>query len=139
MSVQDNVDLVKKGYAAFGRGDIEALLGLFAEDIEWTVPATPGAPFGGTMKGREAVGSFFKSLAEAEDFQEFTEEDYIAQDDRVVVKGRSKAVVRATGRTLALEWVHLFTVKGGKVQKFVEFFDTAAASDAYRQGTGRGA
>lgn len=139
MSVQENVELVKKGYEAFGRGDIETLLGLFAEDIEWTVPATPGAPFGGAIKGRDAVGSFFQSLAEAEDFQEFAEQDYIAQDDRVVVTGRSKAVVKATGRTVALEWVHLFTVEDGKVQKFVEFFDTAAASEAYRQGAGRGA
>lgn len=139
MSVQDNVELVKRGYAAFGRGDIETLLGLFAEDIEWTVAAAPGAPYGGTVRGREAVKGFFESLAQAEDIQEFTQEDYIAQDDRVVVTGRSRAVVRATGRTLELEFVHLFTVRGGKVQKFVEFFDTASAAEAYTQRTGAGA
>lgn len=139
MSAQENVELVKKGYAAFGRGDIEALLGLFAEDIEWTVPAVAGAPFGGTLRGRNAVAGFFQSLTQAEDIQEFTQEDYIAQDDRVVVTGRSRAVVRTTGRTLELEFVHLFTISGRKVQRFVEFFDTASATEAYRQGTGRGA
>ena len=33
MSAQENVELVKQGYAAFGTGDIEALLSLFADDI----------------------------------------------------------------------------------------------------------
>ena len=139
MSAQENVELVKQGYAAFGSGDIEKLLSLFAENIEWTVPSIEGAPFGGVLRGRGQVAEFFESLTAAEDIQEFMQEDYIAQDDRVVVTGRSKALVKATGRTLDLEYVHLFTVSGGKIQRFVEYFDTAAAADAYRQSTGAGA
>ena len=139
MSEQENVEVVKQGYAAFGSGDMEKLLSMYAEDIEWTIPSIEGAPFGGTLRGRGQVAKFFVSLSEAEDIQEFTQEDYIAQNDRVVVTGRSKAVVKATGRTLELEYVHLFTISGGKVQRFVEFFDTAAAADAYRQGTSAGA
>ncbi len=138
MSAQENVELVKQGYAAFGSGDMEKLLSLFAEDIKWRVPTIEGAPFGGEYDGREQVAAFFGSLAAAEDIQEFTQEDYIAQDDRVVVTGRSKAVVRATGRTLEMEYVHLFTVRAGKVQQFVEHFDTAAAADAYRQAARAG-
>ena len=136
MSEQENVELVKQGYAAFGSGDIEKLLSMYAEDIEWTIPSIEGAPFGGTLRGRGQVAKFFASLSEAEDIQEFTQEDYIAQNDRVVVTGRSKAVVKASGRTLELEYVHLFTISGGKVQRFVEYFDTAAAAEAYRQAAG---
>ena len=139
MSAQENIELVKQGYAAFNSGDIETLLGLFAEDIEWTVPSVEGLPFGGTYAGRAQVAEFFGGLAAAEDIQEFTQENFIAQDDRVVVTGRSKAVIRATGRTIENEYVHLFTVNGGKVQRFVEFFDTAAARDAYQQSAGAGA
>ena len=136
MSAQQNVELVKKGYAAFGTGDIEALLDLFADDIEWTTPSIKGSPFGGTYRGRGQVAEFFASLAAAEDIQEFTQEDYVAQDDKVVVTGRSKALVRSTGRTLGFEYVHVFTVSGGKVQKFVEYFDTAAAVEAYQESAG---
>ena len=32
MSVQENVQIVKDAYAAFGRGDIQGLLALFAEE-----------------------------------------------------------------------------------------------------------
>ena len=139
MSEQENVEVVKQGYAAFGSGDMEKLLSLFAEDIEWTIPSIEGAPFGGPLRGRDQVAAFFESLAGAEDIQEFDQKDFIAQDDRVVVTGRTKSVIRATGRPLELEYVHLFTISGGKVQRFVEFFDTAVAADAYRQGTSAGA
>ena len=139
MSAQQNVELIKKGYAAFGAGNVEELLGLFAEDIKWTTPSIKGAPFGGTVRGRGEVAKFFESLAGAEEIQEFTQDDYIAQDDKVVVTGRSKALVKSTNRGLNLEYVHIFTVGGGKVQQFVEHFDTAAAAEAYRQTAAAGA
>lgn len=34
MGVQENVHIVKDGYAALGHGDIQGLLALFAEDVE---------------------------------------------------------------------------------------------------------
>ena len=38
MTVRENVQIVKDGFAAFGRGDMQGLLALFAEDIEWIIP-----------------------------------------------------------------------------------------------------
>lgn len=136
MSAQENVDLVKQGYAAFNIGNIEGVLSLFAEDIEWTVPSAEGVPFGGTYKGRGQVGEFFKTLATAEDILDFTQDNFIAQDDKVVVTGRSKARVKSTGRTFETAYVHIFTVSGSKVQEFREHFDTAAVANAYRQSAG---
>ena len=136
MSAQENVDLVKQGYAAFNIGNIEGVLSLFAEDIEWTVPSTEGVPFGGTYKGRGQVAEFFKTLVAAEDILEFTQDNFIAQNDKVAVTGRSKARVKSTGRTLETAYVHIFTVSGSKVQKFMEYFDTAAVANAYRQSAG---
>lgn len=39
-----NVDLVGRVYEAFARGDVEALLGAMADDIEWR--AAEGMPYG---------------------------------------------------------------------------------------------
>ena len=135
MSAQDNVALVKKGYAAFSSGDMETLLSLFAEDIAWTSPTVEGSDFSGQCKGRAEVAAFFEKVAAAEEILEFTQDEFIAQDDRVVVTGRSRTRVRSTGRTLEYPYVHLFTVRAGKVQDFTEYFDTARAADAYRRGT----
>ena len=51
MSEQDNVRLVQEGYADFSRGDIAALLGKFAADIEWVEPGVKNNPLTGTYKG----------------------------------------------------------------------------------------
>ena len=54
---------MKDGYAAFGRGDIQGLLALFAEDIEWISPGE-GLPLAGTYRGHAAVADFFQKLSE---------------------------------------------------------------------------
>ena len=58
MSTEESVQVVKDGFAAFGRGDIQGLLGLLSEDVEWHIPGE-GLPLAGTYRGRDAVGQFF--------------------------------------------------------------------------------
>ena len=62
MGIQENVQLVKNGYAAFARRDIQGLLALFAEDIEWVIPGA-GLPLSGTYRGHAGVASFFQKLS----------------------------------------------------------------------------
>jgi ketosteroid isomerase-like protein len=33
-----NIDLTKKGYAAFNAGDLETALSVFDDAVEWTIP-----------------------------------------------------------------------------------------------------
>ena len=42
MSIQENVQIVKDFFAAIGRGDMQGLLALFAEGIEWIIPGEDG-------------------------------------------------------------------------------------------------
>jgi ketosteroid isomerase-like protein len=37
MSELQNVELIKSGYAAFTRGDIQALIELFSEDLDFSI------------------------------------------------------------------------------------------------------
>lgn len=123
---EDNLDVVRRGYEAFGRGDINALLDLFDEQIRWVTPGPPELATSGTRTGRQEVGAFFGSVNEVFDIQRFEPKEFIAQGDRVVVLGDETSRVRATGKTLELDWVHTFTLRNGKVVAFQEFFDTAA-------------
>ena len=61
MGTQENLQVVKEGYAAFGRGDIPGLLALMAEDMEWHHPG-PGLPLAGTYRGHDGVANFFQKL-----------------------------------------------------------------------------
>jgi ketosteroid isomerase-like protein len=132
MNETENSKLVESGYDFFGNGDIEGLLKLFTDDIKWTVPEIENAPFAGSRSGKSDVGNFFQQLSEAEDISEFVPKEFVAQGDKVVVLGRSKATARATGKTYETDWVHVFTLRDGKVAEFHEFFDNAAATKAFQ-------
>ena len=102
MSAQDNVELVKKAYTAFNSGDIELLLDMYAEDADWVLPsiedAPEGVPYTGSRKGRAQMGEFLVALANAEEVLDFTQQDFIAQGNKVAVRGRYKArIVGADG------------------------------------------
>ena len=133
MNEQQNVRLVQEAYESFGRGDIQGMLNSLSEQVEWSTPKPEGVPFGGEYRGRDAVGRFFSELTQHEEITRFEPREFIAQGDRVVALGFYSSKVKATGRIAESQWVHLFTIRNGKVAKFQEFFDTAAALIAHRK------
>jgi ketosteroid isomerase-like protein len=102
------------------------LLQLLDEQIEWVTPGPPGLATSGKRTGRQAVGEFFGVLNEVFEVQRFQPKEFMAQGDRVIVLGDETSSVRATGKVLDMDWVHVFTVRGGTIVAFQEFFDTAA-------------
>jgi ketosteroid isomerase-like protein len=55
MSAEENTQTAKDGYAAFGRGDVPAILELLTDGIEWVDPGPPDVlPGAGTHRGKEA-------------------------------------------------------------------------------------
>jgi len=59
-----NLDTVKEIYAAFGRGDVPAILDKLDENVEWeTAIPVPGVPWLQTRRGRVNISAFFESLA----------------------------------------------------------------------------
>lgn len=131
MSVDDNITLVWRAYDAFGRGDMEELLSLFADDIDWFVAGPATLPTAGARSGREAVAGMFESLGETEDMQEFVAVDFVGSGDDVVAFGRTRSQVKATGKAYETDWAHRFTVRGGSIVRFREYTDTAAAVEAF--------
>ena len=121
---QRNVALVKQGYAAFQRGDIPAVLALLADDVEFVLHYPENPTLGGWYRGRAAVAQFFQRLGKEMEFTLFSPDEFIASGDRVVVLGRQAGRARSTGRHGELQWVHVYTVRDGKVSRFDEFLDS---------------
>lgn len=133
MSEQENVKIVQEAYAAFEQMDVERLMSLFADEANWFVPGpTDVIPTAGARQGREQIAQFFSTLHESEDIEEFVPKFFVAQDERVITFGRTLSRVRATKRTYETEWTQVFTFHDGKIVNFREFYDTAAAVEAYR-------
>jgi uncharacterized protein len=89
---EENVEVLRRGYEAFGRGDVDAVLELLAPDVDWA-PAI-GAILGvESLRGREAVRQFL-SRDLFDGFDQFRAEPLSFEDlgDFVLV------MVRYTGR-----------------------------------------
>lgn len=134
MNEQDNRAIVQRGYEAFGRGDVPAILDLLDERVQWVTPGPPDMPTAGRRTGRQQVGEFFQALSSIVEVQRFEPHTFVAQDDRVVVLGTETARVKATGKIVEIEWAHVFTVKDGKAIAFHEYLDTAAVVAELRAG-----
>ena len=133
MSEQENTKVVQQIYASFKSGDIQSLLALVADDIQWQLPDIENIPFAGKRQGRQQVAQFFASVADSQDVLAFEPREFTAQGDKVVAQGHYRWRVKATGREFQSEWAHVFTVQGGKVIGFQEYLDTAAVVAAYQQ------
>jgi uncharacterized protein len=62
MTEHPDVELTRRGYDAFAKGDLAALSGLIAGDVTWHVSSA--GPLSGTYHGRDEVFGFFSRLAE---------------------------------------------------------------------------
>src|SRR5215471_3116638 len=100
MSVQDNVQIVKSMYDAFGRGDLPGLLSSVADDVDWEFIGPKQIPFAGNRLGKDEVAKFFAVLGETVEAKEFAVDQMVADGDVVVVLGHERFRVKATGR----EW-----------------------------------
>jgi uncharacterized protein len=121
---EQSVEVVKGIYEAFGRGDVPAVLGAMAGDIEWN--EAEGMPHGGTYRSPEAVAQnvFGPLIDDVPDFA-VRPEEIIASGDTVVTVVRYTGTGKATGKKLDLPVVHVWEVRDGKVARFRQFADTA--------------
>lgn len=133
--MENNIQIIQDAYGKFTGGDIAGLLDLLSENVQWITPEIENAPFAGTRSGLGEVSEFFLLLDESEETTRFEPTEFIAQGDRVVALGKYGATVKETGRSYETDWVHVFTVKDGKISSFVEFFDNALASRAFQKAT----
>lgn len=122
-----NVDIVKGAYEAFGRGDVPAVLEALDKDVIWT--DMEGFPTGGTYVGAGAIlnGVFLPLGTEWNSFQANPDE-FLESGDRVVALGHYEGTYKATGKGMRVPFAHVWTLRDGKVVKFVQYTDTLLVS-----------
>ena len=134
MGKSDSRRVVEEIYAAFVIGDIEGVLNLLTEDVEWYHPRGQDIPWGGYRRGRQQVAEFFKAIGDTIEVERFEPVRFVVEGGSVSVLGSETARVKATGLHYDTEWVHVFTVKEGKVSEFREYTDTATIIEALKAG-----
>src|SRR3984957_9314958 len=125
MSTQENVQIVKDFFAAMRSGDMQALLALSAEDIEWTVPGE-GWPLAGTHRGHAGLENLLQKANETVETSYPEPPEFVAQGDRVLVVGVATGKIKATNKPFKDDWVFDITIRDGKLTNIREYIETKA-------------
>jgi ketosteroid isomerase-like protein len=124
-----SADLVRAFYEAAAAGD-PAAMDIFAPEVEFRMPDV--LPHGGTIHGREALGSYFGEVqGRWEDFRAELD-DLVDGGERVVAMGRFCGRPRASGRYVEVPFALVWTVRDGRAVRVDEYTDTALLIDALR-------
>src|SRR3954451_10575999 len=127
----DKTQILKDGYEAFGRGDIEAATEHFADDIRWEGPNTDRIPGSGTHTGRDAiVQKAWSVIPETWDNFSVTPDEFIEQGDTVIVLGHNEATAKSTGKSIKVPFVHVWRFEGDKAKQVLTLSDTAVIAEA---------
>ena len=127
MGPREDVDLVRRGYEAFGAGDMDTLRGLFAEDAVWHLGGSGG--LSGDKQGLDAILTYFGELFTRSDGTIKVDlDDLIGGENHTV--GFQRVHAQRNGAAIDQRTVIVFALKHGKVSEVYEVpEDTAKAAD----------
>ncbi len=133
-----NVETVQQMYEAFGRGDIAGALEPLAEDVRWEHHPTGNTaqdedvPYLRFRSGREAAAKFFEDIDEDFEMDSFNPHSFLEGDGLVAAVIEYDLTVKATGKRVRDEEIHLMEFgSGGKMTAYRHFLDTAKAIEAH--------
>lgn len=126
-----NVEAVQTVYDGFAAGDIATAISKFSPDIVWN--EAEGSPYSdlNPYEGPDAiVAGLFARLGGEWDYFNATPSEILPSGDTVVVIGRYEAKHKATGKTMDIPFVHVWTLKDGALASFQQYTDTATHTAA---------
>jgi ketosteroid isomerase-like protein len=128
---QQNAEMVRSLYEAFGRGDVPTVLGAMDPRIEWNeaenFPYADKNPYVGPQAILEGV--FMRLGGEWDGFSVALEE-VLDAGDTVVALGRYGGAYKKTGTSIHAQFAHVWRLRGGKIVKFQQYTDTLQAARA---------
>jgi ketosteroid isomerase-like protein len=114
---QENVEIVRRGYAMYESGDVQGAARLFSEEAE--LADTGGLGIAGTAAGtRYGPEGFLRAnqeVLEAFDDYRVEAEEFIDAGDAVVVLVRISGRGKASAASLEMRLAHLWTLRNGEV------------------------
>jgi uncharacterized protein len=124
-----NVTVVREGFEAFQRGDMEWMDQHLADDVVWHVGG--GSRWAGAYEGKAQVLGFFARQAQAMAGPPSLQiHDVLGNDEHVVVLGTASA---AAGDGTGVQWkfTQVFHVRDGKATEVWGMAENDAAVDRF--------
>jgi ketosteroid isomerase-like protein len=131
VAAEENIETIQRIYRAFGEGDVDTILGLVTDDVDWaTDGATGAAPWHRPWTGKDGVASFFAGIAEATEVSEFTVIAIAATETEVLTFVRYGFAKRGSGAEPAtMHLHHYFRFRDGRIDYVRSAEDTALVAE----------
>ena len=128
MADHPNVELIRRGYEAFSRGDMDALAEVVDENVVWHAPGNN--PLAGDYKGRDETFAYYGKLGEQSDGTLKIEvHDILANDEHAV--GMHRDTATRGGKSLDTNEIIVFHIQNGKIVEGWEAYPDMAAVDDF--------
>jgi uncharacterized protein len=125
---QENVEIVRRGYEAFDRGDIQTVLSLIDSEIEIRVDRA--FPEWEPFYGRDGFMSFMQAWLEPWESYRIEIDELIDVGERVLVVLREFGRRKDTGFEVEQRSYHVWTLKDGRAVRHDSFFERSNALEA---------
>ena len=119
-----NADTVKSGFDAFARGDMDAVMATWNDDIRWEGTNDERLPAGGRHEGKEAVAQALGQINEAWDEFAAVPDEFHESGDTVIVLGHADGRPKGGGDQVKFPFVHVWRMRDGKASEVLALIDT---------------
>jgi uncharacterized protein len=128
MADHPNLDLMRRGYAAYTSGDLETIGQLLADDVVWHVSGR--SPLSGDYTGKEQVFGFFGKLQELSDGTSRVEVHDLLADEEHGVAIVTQSGTR-NGRSYEGRVTHVLHLRDGRVTEFWDAYVDQYTADEF--------
>jgi ketosteroid isomerase-like protein len=129
---QQSFDTVMAFMGAMGKGDMETLVGLMADDMVWHNEGDKAMPWVGPWNGKEEILAFLPVFGENFQVTAWDNTDAFASGDTVAVFGKMNGITKKSGKEIGdFTFALKAKVKDGKVVLWNWFEDSFAVSNAF--------
>ncbi|MBB6609729.1 nuclear transport factor 2 family protein [Pontibacter sp. Tf4] len=119
--------VVEKMFAAFSEGDVDKFVATVSEDTVWIYHGTQVIPKG-IYEGKEGARAFISGILNNTDIISFEPQQFIVEDNKVVVLGQEHQRVKSSGKELKQKWVQVYTVENDLITRMEEFATSEVVS-----------
>ena len=130
---QHLIELIRRGYESWNRGDRQWVLDHMSENIEWVTP--PEDPDPGTYRGYEGVERFWAQWRAAVGQLKLEPEEVLSEGDHVLVVALRSGRGEHSGLDVSDHVVQVFSFEGDTCVRVRETYDRDQAMAWIREGS----
>lgn len=126
-------EVVERFFGLLGAGDPDAVVPVFADDIDWYVPGSPSLPWTGHRSKGAEVTDYLRTLGDnIVPERNVDQVDALLVDgEHAVMLGRFTRVAKSTGRTYEMPVAMHFRVENDRIVQLHLYEDTLKVFQAY--------